>query len=121
MAKLLFSLRGVPDDEADEVRDLLSTHEFDYYETSAGNWGVSMPALWISNDGELAKARELLDVYQQSRAISQRAKYLELKQQGKHTSVFQRIKNEPLSFVGYLAAIALVVYASIKIVFEFNS
>ena len=52
----LFSLRGVPDDEADEIRALLAQHAIDYYETPPGNWGVSMPAIWLPDDSELARA-----------------------------------------------------------------
>lgn len=36
MAKLLFRLRHVTDEEAMEVRDLLAAHGFDTYETQAG-------------------------------------------------------------------------------------
>ena len=35
MAKLLFRLRHVTDEEAMEVRDLLAAHGFDTYETQA--------------------------------------------------------------------------------------
>lgn len=38
-AKILFRLSGVPDDEADDVRMLLTDNAIDFYETSAGNWG----------------------------------------------------------------------------------
>ena len=47
MALLLFRLRNVPDDEADEVRHLLNENSIEFYETSAGNWGISMPAIWL--------------------------------------------------------------------------
>ena len=47
MAKLLFNLRNVPDDEADEVRDLLTAHGVDWYETRPGNWGISTGALGL--------------------------------------------------------------------------
>lgn len=50
MSKLLFKLRGVPDDEADEIRALLAEKQIEYYETSAGNWGISLPALWLQDD-----------------------------------------------------------------------
>ena len=45
MAKLLFNLRNVPEDEADEVRQLLTTHGVDWYETRPGPWGISTGAL----------------------------------------------------------------------------
>lgn len=120
MSKLLFSLRDVPDDEADEVRDLLTANELEYYETSAGNWGISMPGLWLKNDAEFTRARQLLDGYQQQRATAQRQKYLELKRQGQPTSIWQSIRSKPLRFIVYMMAMALTIYASIKLVLDFG-
>ena len=71
MAILLFSLRGVPEDEVDEVRELLTEQNIDFYETSAGNWGMSMPALWLRDDAS-EKARYALNAYQQQRFLSSR-------------------------------------------------
>ena len=77
MAILLFSLRGVPDDEADDVRELLTEQAIDFYETSAGNWGISMPALWLKDHGQLAQAQELLANYQRQRYLTARENYLQ--------------------------------------------
>lgn len=118
MAILLFSLRGVPEDEAYEVRELLTEHEINFYETSAGNWGVSMPALWLRDDGELTKARQLLDDYQVQRQITQRQLYLQRKQTGETKSLFMHFKEKPLHILSYLAVMCLVVYVSIKLLFE---
>lgn len=118
MAILLFSLRGVPEDEAYEVRELLTAHEINFYETSAGNWGVSMPALWLRDGSDLEKARQLLDQYQQQRQIIQRQLYLERKQAGQSKTLFDSFKEKPLVFVAYLAVLILVIYASIKFLFE---
>ena len=43
MSALIFRLRNVPEDEAMQVRDLLDEHRIDWFETSAGNWGIGMP------------------------------------------------------------------------------
>ena len=67
MAKLLFNLRNVPDDEADEVRRLLTAHGVDWYETRPGPWGISSGALWLHDPEAWPEARRLLDGYQQSR------------------------------------------------------
>ncbi len=120
MAILLFSLRGVPEDEAAEVRELLCTQQIDFYETSAGNWGVSMPALWLRNEAEFAKARQLLDEYQQHRQITQRQLYLQRKQAGQADSFFTVLKTKPLHIISYLAVMVLVIYVSIKWLFEFG-
>ena len=50
MPELLFKLRNVPDDEAEEVRQLLNDHEINFYETRAGGWGISMPGIWLPDD-----------------------------------------------------------------------
>jgi hypothetical protein len=118
MAILLFSLRGVPEDEAYEVRELLTEHKINFYETSAGNWGVSMPGLWLKNEEELPKARQLLDDYQQQRQMTQRQLYLQRKQAGQTETLWTAFREKPLLMISYLAVMALVVYASIKLLFE---
>ena len=120
MAILLFSLRGVPADEADEIRDILTHHNIDYYETDAGNWGVSMPAFWLKNDEQLLEAEDLLNDYHQQRAITQRQIYQQLKAEGKQTHFFRRLIEKPAQFFVYTMALVFMVYISIKMVFEFG-
>ena len=67
MAKLLFHLRNVPDDEADEVRNLLTRNGVDWYETRPGPWGISTGALWLRDAEAYPGARQLLDDYQKTR------------------------------------------------------
>jgi hypothetical protein len=116
MSLLLFSLRGVPDDEANEIRELLTEQDIDFYETPAGNWGVSMPAFWLRNDSELATAQSLLNSYQQQRAITQRELYL----QSKPKTVLQAFVERPLLYAVYFLAMGLVLYASVRLLFEFG-
>ncbi|MGR8934581.1 MAG: DUF6164 family protein [Gammaproteobacteria bacterium] len=118
MAILLFPLRGVPEDEAYEVRELLSEHRIDFYETSAGNWGISMPALWLKNHAELEKARQLLDAYQQQRYAEQREIYLQLKRSGQHKTLLRAFFEKPLLYGLSVLTMVLIVYASIKLVLE---
>ena len=116
MSVLLFSLRGVPDDEADEVRELLTEQAIDFYETPAGTWGVSMPALWLKDEAELVTAQALLNTYQQQRFITQRALYL----QSKPKTMWQAFIAKPLLCSVYFLAMSLVVYTSIRLLFEFG-
>ncbi|AKC88460.1 DUF6164 family protein [Pseudoxanthomonas suwonensis] len=67
MAKLIFPLRNVPEDEADEVRQLLAAHGLDWYETRPGPWGISAGALWLKEESAYPEARRLLDDYQRQR------------------------------------------------------
>ena len=118
MAKLLFSLRGVPDEEADEIIDLLNVNNLDFYETSAGNWGVSMPALWIINDSDYEKAQNLLNQYHQERAVSQREQYDRLKKEGQSKSIKDIFFQQPIRFLVYVGGIVFILYISIKVLFE---
>lgn len=114
MSILFFSLRGVPEDEAEEVRELLTSNELNFYETSAGNWGVSMPAIWLINQEDMDTAKQLLAEYQQQRTLFQREKADET------PSLIGSIMANPLRFIVCLSAMLLVLYASIKMVFEFG-
>jgi len=120
MSILLFSLRGVPEDEADEIRDLLTTNNVDYYETSSGNWGISMPALWLKSDDELENAQRLLNEYHQQRATTQREIYLQLKREHKHQSWLTSVIKKPVRFITYLAAIAFIFYIYFRMLSEFG-
>ena len=120
MSTLLFSLRGVPDDEAHEIKELLTANNIDYYETSAGNWGVSMPALWVRDNEEVFEAQKLLNQYHQQRAITQRKIYEQLKKEGGNKHLIDALTENPLRFIIYLGAIAFVLYVSIKMLFEFG-
>lgn len=118
MPILLFPLRGVPEDEAEEVRALLDEHLIDYYETNAGNWGVSTPGLWLRDDAKFMEAKALLAIYQQQRYQSAQAHYQELRQQGQHATFWRSFKERPLVYLSYFFVMGLVIYASIKLLFE---
>ena len=118
MAKILFRLQGVSDDEANDVRELLMSNAIDFYETSAGNWGVSMPAIWIKNDDQFQQARALLDMYQNERTTKMREEYARLKREGKNKTFMDTIKQNPLSLTIHLALAVLVIYLSIKLVVD---
>lgn len=118
MSQLLFSLRGVPDDEADEVRELLKEEGIDFYETPPGNWGISMPALWLINTDEQEKAQTVLNAYQERRYQEQHALYLELKQKGEHKTLFKSIKERPLLFLALLVMMGFIGYVSLKWLFD---
>ncbi len=118
MATLFFSLRGVPEDESEDVRELLSENEIDFYETSAGNWGMSMPAIWIKNKNDLPKAIELLNDYQHKRCIEQRALYNQLKKDGRHKRISDVFREKPVQFLSYTGFIIFIFYFSIKLLFE---
>ena len=110
----LFNLRGVPDDEAEDIRKLLNENHIDFYETSPGNWGISSPGIWLSTEEQQEKAKGLIDSYQDQRAIQQREIYQQLKQEGNHPTFWSRFREEPIKFIAYLGIIAFILYFSIK-------
>jgi hypothetical protein len=118
MARLIFRLRNVPDDEAAEVRDLLDAHALSYYETSAGNWGISMPGLWLNNDEDYPEARRLLDAYQHERAMRMREQHLADKAAGRADSQLDILRREPLKVISFFVLIGAFLYLSITAFFR---
>ena len=113
MAIQLVKLRGVPDDELAELHALLEEHGIDYYETFAGNWGISLPALWLRDELQYERARELLDEYQRQRFERVRGEYEEMKKAGKARGWLDIICENPARFVLYTALMFGLVYLSI--------
>ncbi len=114
MAVLLFKLNAVPDDEADDIRALLTDNEINYYETSAGNWGISVAGIWLRNKDQLVQAKTLIDEYEHARYQQARAEYEKLCAEGRQRTLLDMIKESPLRFLAYLIVIALILYFSIK-------
>ncbi len=117
MARLLFRMRNVPEDEAAEVRALLTRHDIDFYETEPGNWGISMPAIWLRDADQLERAKQLLITYQQERSAMARQQHDLLKQSGQHPSMMDRFFENPARFVFYIVLILIIIYISISIFF----
>jgi len=114
MAVLLFKLNAVPDDEADDIRGLLTDNDINYYETSAGNWGISVAGIWLRNKDQLEQATRLIDEYEQARYQHARAEYQKLRAEGRQRTLLDMIKESPLRFLAYLVVIGLILYFSIK-------
>ena len=105
MAKLLFHLRNVPDDEADDVRALLAAHGFDWYETRPGPWGISGGALWLRDADAHADARRLLDDYQ----LRRREQARELEAREGRQGFLELLRERPGFVLPRLAAIVALV------------
>lgn len=114
MAVQLFPLRGVPDDEAEDIRALLTDNHIEFYETSAGNWGISSPAIWLQDDSQQQTARALIDAYQAERVVQQREIYQQLKREGTHRSFWVLFREEPIKVIAYIAIVAVIIYFSTK-------
>lgn len=113
MAVLIFRLNGVSEQEADEVRNLLTAEGFEFYETSAGRWRISVAAIWLVQDDDYAAARACIDKYQQQRQTEQREAVQRAREEGRAPSWKDRWRDEPATLILVWVGLAVVVAISI--------
>ncbi|MBB5015990.1 DUF6164 family protein [Rehaibacterium terrae] len=109
MSKLLLNLRHVPEDEADEVRELLREHAIAFYETRPGNWGFSAGGIWISEAADYPEARRLMDAYQAQRRERVRAEVAAARREGRAPTLWTVLREEPLRVLATLLGIAAII------------
>ena len=109
MAKLLFRLNQVEDDEADDVRALLDEAGLEYYETNAGRWRVSVAAIWLRHDDDYEQARAMLDDYQQQRSERLQEEYRQLEENGEQETFLQRARERPADLILVILSVVIVV------------
>ena len=114
MSKLLFKMRYVPEDEAQEVRELLKENNIKFFETFAGNWSISVPALWVSHDEQFEKARELIEEYQIGRTARVKQGLIDRKIKGETLTIAKVFFQNPLRFIFNIIAILIVLYLSLR-------
>lgn len=120
MAIRLMSLRGVPDDELQEICKLLDKNNISYYETPPGNWYISAGAIWLTDENQLPQAQTLLGTYQQQRAQQARKNFTDRRKKGEQESIIDRIIDNPLQFIVYLIIILFVLYVSLMPFIDFG-
>ncbi|MFT7697950.1 MAG: hypothetical protein ACI9RY_001446 [Reinekea sp.] len=113
MAKLAFRLNNVPVEEADLVRSLLVDQEIDFYETTAGRWGISVAAIWVKTDEEFTRARELIEQFQVGHSRAMRDQYAEDVNAGRVPTLWQLLRASPVIFITYWLLIGAVVVISV--------
>ncbi len=114
MSKLLFRMRNVPDDEAQEVRKLLEDNDIEFFETFAGNWGISLPALWLVQEEQFEQARQILDDYQNRRTFRVREDYELRRARGEMKTLWHSFVENPFRFITYLGLAGLVLFFSLQ-------
>ena len=105
MGTLLYKLHDVPDAEATEIRQILNDASIAFYETTAGNWGVSLAAVWLVDESDLPRAKELLDAFQET--------WREQQLQDIPEPFLQRVFRQPLKFALAMVAVLTILYLSI--------
>ena len=113
MAKLIFKLKSVSYDEADDIKNLLTENKIDFYESPAGNWEISMHALWLNDETQYTQAKQLIDEYQVKRSQRIRLETQQKIDQGEYETFIQRLFNKPIQFFITLAIIIFILYFSI--------
>ncbi len=104
MSVLIFRLNGASEEEAAQVRELLEQHDLVFYETSAGRWGISVAGLWLLDEGQKLRARELIEQYQGERKLQFEHWWAE--QPGFLMGLWRSFSARPIAFV--LTAILLL-------------
>lgn len=113
MSKLIFKLKSVSYDEADDIKNLLTENEIAFYESPAGNWEISMHALWLKDEAQYTQAKQLIDEYQVKRSQHIRLEVQQKIDQGEYETFIQRLFNKPIQFFIPLAIIIFILYLSI--------
>lgn len=108
MAKLLFNLRNVPDEEAVEVRALLEAHHVDFYETPMGLFGISAGGYWLRDADAWPAARALIDQYQSQRRERVRAEQAAAERDGSAETFATLLRSRPGFVLPRLLAIAAI-------------
>lgn len=106
---MVFALKHVPDDEADDIRALLTENEIDFYETSAGRWQISLAAIWVRNDEDFVRARTLINADQQQR----QQQYQPAQRGNLLVGILSHIWRNPIESIFVIIALAFVVGLSV--------
>lgn len=112
MAVQLMKLRNVPPDELEEILALLEEHQINTYQTTAGTWGISLPALWLGDASRLQEAKALLAAYEAERYARARSEFESLKAAGKARTLWDIAGENPLRFIVYLVIVVALVWVS---------
>jgi hypothetical protein len=113
MAVIIFRLKDVPEDEAEEVRELLRDNHLGFYETSAGKWGISVAAIWLKDKTEKDRARALIEEYQSRKIKKVREEFDRLRTEGDLETFAKRVRRHPLLVILTLLFILLIIYLTV--------
>jgi len=113
MAELIFNLKDVPEEEANDIRDLLDTNQIEFYETSAGRWKISVAAIWVTHNEDYIKSRQLINEYQHNLIARRQAERADPENRANIPDWKEHLRNNPIVVLLYIVAIAVVIALSI--------
>lgn len=109
MAKLLLNLRNVPEDEAEDVRAFLREARIEHYETRPSPFGISAGGIWVREDDDVPRARQLMARYQRERATRVRSERLRAEREGTAETFADVARAQPLRVALTVLAILVLV------------
>jgi hypothetical protein len=110
MAHLLLNLKLVPDDEAEEVRALLTREGIAYYETRPSPWGISHGGIWLEDQAQVERASALMAQYQQARRSKAQAEQARAEDEGRQETFARQLRARPgHTLLMLLAMVAVIV------------
>lgn len=116
MPALLLNLRHVPEDEIEEVCELMANHHIEHYVVPAGPFGLSAGGIWLNDRADQPRAKALLDAYQVERARKARAAWDQARQEGRAETLWQRLRQRPgqvLWLLGLSLMVMLIFFAPV--------
>ena len=113
MGKLIFKLKNVTDEEAEEVRLLLADNNIAIYETDSGFFGTSVAGFWLCDDAQQESANTLLKDYAQQRLQRVRSEYQRQREAGEVETFWQRCARQPLRLLVAMLVVSLILTISI--------
>lgn len=99
------NLRHVEQEEADDVRAFLDTNRIEYYETKPSRWLVSAGGIWIRDNADYPRARQLMDDYQADRQKKMREQHAQRIADGQSETFISNFKQQPMRVLLMIAAI----------------
>lgn len=107
MAKRLLNLRNVPADELDDVGALLERNDIAFYVIEPSMWGISGGGIWIEDDAQIGRAKQLMGEYQSQRQSNARAEHAAAKAAGTAETFESQLRTRPLQVIGAVIGIVM--------------
>lgn len=112
MAKRLLNLRNVPADELDDLGALLEQHHIAFYVIEPSMWGVNGGGVWIEDDTQIERAKQVMGEYQSQRQARAREEHAADKVAGTAETFQSQLRTRPLQVIaasiGIVLALALI-------------
>jgi hypothetical protein len=113
---LLLNLRHVPEDEIEEVCELMAEHRIAHYVVPAGPFGLSAGGIWLNESEDQPRAKALLDAYQRERGRLAREALAAAQREGRAETLWIRLRRQPIQvlvMVGVSLFILLIFFAPV--------